>query len=281
MSLLLKTLFPSLVALFDQSWKVSEVKQYILTKVYTKSVTTQDFRLSDDRPVSPITFASAFRYSQHSFDSTDGLLELEEDSITDSDSHSIDPFRQRRARQQPTSRATPLDVPSSSSSPTLTHPIPTTLPPYHYPILAFSTGQLLEDDFSLSWYHLRPHELLELHPPGTIVPLQRETMLDYIQPYLEFDVRALRVVVNEKDSSQLGHAHNAHGLELYPNKIWKATAESRATATCGGNCCSSTQQSGRKRRKTKLEWRDRYLVIRQGPYSRTHMFALDAHDPAR
>jgi hypothetical protein len=239
------------------------VKQYILTKFYTKSVTTHDFRLTDERPVSPITFASAFQHSRHSFDSTDGLLEFEEDSITDSDSHSIDPFRQRRARQQPASRATPPDVPSS---PTHTHSITTSLPPYHYQMLTFSTGQLLEDDFSLSWYHLRPHELLELHPPGTIVPLQRETMLDYIQPYLEFDVRALRVVVNDKDSSALGLAH-AHGLELCPGKIWKAreaASEPRTPATCGGSCCSSAQQTGRKRRKTKLEWRDRYLVIRQG-----------------
>ena len=76
------------------------------------------------------------------------------------------------------------------------------LPPHHYPMFTFSTGQLLEGDCSLAWYRLRPHELLELHAPGTIVWLQREVMLEYVKPYFELDVRALRVVTNDKDKDQ-------------------------------------------------------------------------------
>jgi hypothetical protein len=136
-------------------------------------------------------------------------------------------------------------------------------------MLAFSTGQLLEDDCTLAWYRLRPHELLELHPPGTIVRLQRDVMLDYVKPYLELDVRALRVIVNDKDTSHVfGPSSYAQDVSSPNHKNKKlrdpASGESLGAAVAGGG---SPAQSTRKRRKTKLEWRDRYLVIRQGMLS--------------
>jgi hypothetical protein len=242
---------------FDATWKVSEVKQYILAKVYSRVATTHDDLPSRERPVSPITFASASS-PRNSFDDIEGSLE--DDLILDSDVHPLEPIRQLRGRQPPASRVAP---PTISSSPT--EQSTAAHRPYHYPMLAFSTGQLLEDDYSLAWYRLRPHELLELHPPGTIVPLLRESMFDYIQPYLELDVRALRVVINDRDSPALGAVH---GQDISPSKIRKAkdpAIESRAMGGGNGNGGgSSGQPSTRKRRKMKLEWRDRYLVIRQG-----------------
>ena len=138
-------------------------------------------------------------------------------------------------------------------------------------MLAFSTGQLLEDDCTLAWYRLRPHELLELHPPGTIVRLQRDVMLEYVKPYFELDVRALRVIVNDKDTSHaFGPSSYVPDLSSpnHKNKRLRdpASGESLAAAVAGGGSPAASQ-STRKRRKTKLEWRDRYLVIRQGMLS--------------
>ena len=250
---------------FDATWKISEVKRYILTQVYNRRVMSHDHLPPRGRPVSPITFASAFP-SRNSFDSSDGPLE--DDSTEDSEVFVMEPIRPARGRHPPTPRVASPAFPGSPPPTEKQHTL--ALPPHHYMMLAFSTGQLLEDDFSLAWYRLRPHELLELHPPGTIVQLQRETLLDYTQPYLELDVRALRVVINDKDAPALGPTH---GLEASPNhKIRKAkdlAVESRTPSGSGGGggSSSSAPQSIRKRRKMKLEWRDRYLVIRQGMLS--------------
>lgn len=236
------------------------MKQYILAKVYNRSI-DNDHLPSRDRPVSPITFASA----RTSFDSN---LEgsLQDDHIIDLEPHLLsEPARQLRMRQPLSQRvASPSGVPGSP-----TEPAPAIIPPHHYPMLAFSTGQLLEDDCTLAWYRLRPHELLELHPPGTIVRLQRDVMLDYVKPYLELDVRALRVIVNDKDMSHVfGPSSYAPDVSSPNHKNKKlrdpASGESLGAAVAGGG---SPAQSTRKRRKTKLEWRDRYLVIRQGMLS--------------
>ncbi|KAH9057938.1 hypothetical protein EDB83DRAFT_1036493 [Lactarius deliciosus] len=242
----------------DASLKISEVKRYLLTKVYNTGSTPKDYLLSRDRPVSPITFASSLP-TPNSFDnSTEGSHE--DDRSADSEFRLSEVTRQPHGLQAPIQRI---------ASPTITEesvePVSRTamLPPHHYQMLAFSTGQLLEDDYSLAWYGLRPHELLELHPPGTMVRLPREIMLEYIQPYLELDLRALRVVVNSKDAQGTSHLQ-----DMSPNKIRKPkdlSSESRGPS--GGAGGPGAPPSIRKRRKMKLEWRDRYLVIRQGMLS--------------
>ncbi|KAI0000668.1 hypothetical protein BJV74DRAFT_128505 [Russula compacta] len=251
-----------LTAQFDPTWKISEVKQYILTKVYNRDVTKNDYLLSLDRPVSPITFASA----QNPFDSaSEGSLE--DDPTADFESHpSMEPTSTRQLRMHLTP---PQRVASPSASGSPTERQAAALPLHHYSMLAFSTGQLLEDDCSLAWYGLRPHELLELHPPGTIVRLQREVALEYIQPYLELDVRALRVIINDKDLHALRPTYPPDTSSSSPGKIKRSkdgAGESRSP-TAAGSRGSSTPQSTRKRRKTKLEWRNRYLVIRRGMLS--------------
>ncbi|KAI9444250.1 hypothetical protein H4582DRAFT_1920371 [Lactarius indigo] len=222
---------------FDASLKISEVKRHLLAKVYNTGGTTKDYLLSRDRPGSH-----------------------EDGRYADSEFRLSEATRQPHGLQAPNQR---IASPTAIEEPV--EPVSRTamLPPHHYQMLAFSTGQLLEDDYSLAWYGLRPHELLELHPPGTMVRLPREIMLEYIQPYLEFDVRALRVVVNAKD------AHSAsHQQDMSPNKIRKSKdppGESRGPSGGGGG--PGAPPSIRKRRKMKLEWRDRYLVIRQGMLS--------------
>ena len=243
------------------------MKQYILSKVYDRNIPGNDSLPSPARPVSPITFASA----RNSFDSN-FEVSLEDDPAVDLEPYyPTEPTRQMRTRQTPIQR-----VASSVPESPIEQPV-TALPTHHYSMLAFSTGQLLEDDYSLAWYGLRPHELLGLHPPGTIVRLQREVMLEYVKPYLELDVRALRVITNDsKDTHALGSTTRAPDTgRSSPNKIRKAKdpapgGDSRgASAAGGGNGCagSPATQSTRMRRKMRLEWRDRYLVIRQGMLS--------------
>jgi len=253
-----------LTAHFDSTWKISEVKQYILTKVYSRRVIDNGHLPPRERPVSPITFASA----RTSFDSNlEGSQQDDHDHVIDLDPHLlIEPSRQLRVRQPPSQRvASPSGVPGSPS-PTVTEQprVPAVLlPPHHYPMLAFSTGQLLEDDCTLAWYRLRPHELLELHPPGSIVRLPRDVMLEYVKPYLELDVRALRVIVNDKDTHAFGAACAPDASSPTKNRKPKDPG-GESYSPAGG---SPASQSTRKRRKTKLEWRDRYLVIRQGMLS--------------
>jgi hypothetical protein len=243
------------------------VKQYILSKVYNRVIAGNDNIPSEDRPVSPITFASV----GNSF-SSNPEFSLDDDLFSDLEPYPfMEPARQLRPRHTPTPRVTSPPIPESPTGPLAAAP----LPPHHYPLLAFSTGQLLEDDYSLAWYRLCPHELLELHPPGTIVRLQREVMLEYVKPYLELDVRALRVITNDKDKDKDKDSHALSSTSCpvdtsSPNKIRKSKepvpGDSRGSSAVGG-AGSSAPPSMRKRRKTKLEWRDRYLVIRQGMLS--------------
>ncbi|KAH9953794.1 hypothetical protein BC827DRAFT_1246303 [Russula dissimulans] len=269
----------------DSTWKISEVKQYILTKIFNRSVINNDDLSSRERPVSPITFASGRNSFNGNFE---GLLDDDPSADLGPTLFTEHP-RQLRMRQ-PQSATPRVTSPAVSESPAERSASAAALPTHHYSVLAFSTGQLLEDDYSLAWYRLRPHELLELHPPGTIVRLQRDSMLEYVRPYLELDVRALRVVINDKDSHALAggpaYAQDAAASgPLSPNKIRKAkdnnnAGESRSlsgagtgagagtgTGTGGGGGSLPATPSMRKRRKMKLEWRDRYLVIRQGMLS--------------
>ena len=246
-----------LTTYFDSTCKISEVKQYILAKVYNRSVPDNDDQPPRNRPVSPITFASA----RNSFDSNfEGSLQ--DDHVIDLDPHLLsESTRLPHGMRQPLSQRVASPSSGVPGSPT-EQQLPVILPPHHYPILAFSTGQLLEDDCSIAWYRLRPHELLELHPPGTMVRFPRDVMLEYIKPYLELDVRALRVIVNDKDMHAFG---SADAPSPGKNKKPKDPTPDSPSAVAGN--ASPAAQSTRKRRKTKLEWRDRYLVIRQGMLS--------------
>lgn len=237
---------------FDAALKISEVKRYILTKLSSNQSTTDDYLLSQNRPVSPIIFASTLPTSDSLDDSTEDSHEEE------SEFRIPEPTAQVRGREASNQR---IASPTAAEEPTEQASHAAKMSPHHYQMLAFSTGQLLEDDYSLAWYGLRPHELLELHPPGRMVRLPRDVMLEYVQPYLELDVRALRVIVNAKDAY-----YTPYMQDMSPNKIKKPrdhSSEPRGPSSSGPGAPPSI----RKRRKMKLEWRDRYLVIRQGMLS--------------
>ncbi|KAF8489795.1 hypothetical protein F5888DRAFT_1150429 [Russula emetica] len=154
-------------------------------------------------------------------------------------------------------------LPSSGVPGSPTELLPPILPPHHYPMPAFSTGQLLEDDCSFAWYRLRSQELLELHPPGTIVRFPQDVMLEYNKPYLDLDARALHVTVNDRAMHAFGPAYAAAPDAPSPNKNKKSKDLAPDCPSIAGSA-SPALQSTRMGRMTKLEWRNRYLVIRQG-----------------
>jgi hypothetical protein len=97
-----------------------------------------------------------------------------------------------------------------------------------FTLIRFSTGQLLEDDLPLSFYDMQADELLELHRVGVVVTLPRAHPTRYLDAYWEGWVRVLRMrpIDTEEDS--------------YP--LYKI----------------------RQLETRVLEWRDRWLVVREG-----------------
>ena len=63
---------------------------------------------------------------------------------------------------------------------------------YNVTIIRFSTGQTLEDDFTVGMYDFAPYELLEVHRAGSIIPLRRHALEDYCQPFWEGHVKVLK-----------------------------------------------------------------------------------------
>lgn len=172
-------------------------------------------------------------------------------------------------------------------------------PPEKYPVdleayslLRFTTGQILEDDYQLDWYHIAPYELLELHgtvntypfpppkPPVYIPPIElslsmtppqpppsfyaqqgqyqpgqcvvtplRRTYPRYAEPYWEGWVRALRMVTSEE--ADLTSTAFAFMIGKNINEHPRTNKEPRKV-------------DPKKPRKKTLEWRLRWVVIRDG-----------------
>ena len=116
-----------------------------------------------------------------------------------------------------------------------------------YVLISFSTTQILEDRFSLSWYGVRPDELLELHPASvSFANLPRCNLDAYIAPYFAAKVWALRVV----------------GPKIDP-----ARAFTRHRGDAGDAAGEGPAGSREKKRKVAVEWKERWAIIYQGVFS--------------
>lgn len=108
-----------------------------------------------------------------------------------------------------------------------------------YTLISFSTGTILEDNQTISWYKLRPHELLEIHRSGTVVSLPREVAMNYVQPYFHARIKALLAVWSHKSGRFKPPGHSTEH-EIGHKKRDRPTPP---------------------RWKPKLEWKDRWVVI--------------------
>lgn len=296
-----------LITHLDTSWTIDQAKQWILSRCNLGH--TPD--LPRYRPLSPITFASkGARRSKGStgtsnddedngeesadneFDGElgsggEGSSYLDDDDLSEGmSSHDIQspPPRSKsftdawQARLQRKSESSTSAVSASS----------VTLPSAHYTLVSFSTNYMLEDDFRLSFYALRPYELLELHPARHIIRLPRETLTQYVQPYFEARIRALRSVAKDDVSDGLfgllGGGGKNRGLNIKIGKGmgilynsepgaatdygrqqgWDKEQERDKNEKDKERKEKERREKERQKKKRKMEWRDRWVCIHQG-----------------
>lgn len=154
----------------------------------------------------------------------------------------------------------------------------------YYTLLSFSNAHILEDNFELSSYSLRPYELLELHPGRYIIQLPRDVVSDYVQPYFEARVDALRSMAKDKAEGFLGIVNmggsgkkaglsikigSRKGL-LYNSEPGVSTdylkqqswQEEQNQEKHERTTNKKDQDNGKKKRK--MEWKQRLMVIHEG-----------------
>lgn len=217
---------------------ISSIKQLLLKRFFSAPPKSQN------SPPSPITFAPAYAvHSRRSFDRQSRIVSLYDDDTDDidtlitgssgaSDAHTDSPIDSKEGKHLLRDRMSATDVTSK-----ITRERPFIAVPAHtsFLLLTFSTGIILEDHFTLEWYNINNHELLELHPtfPGP-VRLDRTGLKVYAQPYFHNKVCALR-------GQQASHAEILHekGKEDTSGRRYR-------TKKCG------------------LEWRTRWVTVDNG-----------------
>ncbi|KAH8833732.1 hypothetical protein DL96DRAFT_458761 [Flagelloscypha sp. PMI_526] len=204
-----------------------------------------------NRPISPIRFAARQTHSSTPYSSNEELSDsdsqdpidnpevslvggYEEDDEESDEDIQISPRppsekKKRRLSQQVTR---PIFASGSSKSSAIRQ---------RYMLVRFSTGQILEGDFAISWYSLSPFELLEIHPVDVLIRLPRYSISDYCQPYFRARVRLLRVLEGKL------HFHDQNIVEEYGPEVKRAGARQERVLE--------------KLPKTRFEWRERWIII--------------------
>ncbi|KAL5520931.1 hypothetical protein ACEPAF_2934 [Sanghuangporus sanghuang] len=209
-----------LVTHVDTSWKVKDIKQWILSKcnIWGSAGAPQPPRF---RPPSPVTFSSFSRRSSLDSVSWAGTEEGAED---DWDAFAAVDYnaelRASDAALASSSAKTPLEseAPDFYISPQ-PQPRSSTEREFdatsaQFTLVSFSNGFILEDDAYLSWYKPRPFELFEVHRAGAIVSLPRSG-ISYAEPYFESAVRVSERPHNKR-SARTSEDQQAHSIEWKP-----------------------------------------------------------------
>lgn len=229
-----------LVTHLNPSWKISEVKQWLLAKCLPTLFTPPlDIpRPAQKRAVSPITFARRDEIDDNEEGHPDAYHEelgYEDDEALFSEDVLQDRYKYVPPRQAASSNQSGTTLKSTTSTSLL-----------QFALLSFSTGQILEDHYPLSWYTVYPHELLELHLHNSIVKLPRENIEEYVKPYFEARVWALRVIAKDDDGS-----------------LAISRAAEKSTRAAADTAEHEKDRMLRKRR-TKLQWQEKWVVIHRG-----------------
>ncbi|KAJ7656427.1 hypothetical protein DFH06DRAFT_1473648 [Mycena polygramma] len=217
----------------DPDWKVKQVKSWLLAKCLPyaapPSPPLRQSTRKPQRPPSPITFAPDPRHRPIS--PITFAMPKKKLSGDDASEYELQPadddLSDSEPQQTPEEILPPVLPKKRAVLPTASTSTKGDLYS-QFTLIRFSTGQLLEDDLPLSFYDMQADELLELHRAGVVVTLPRANPTRYLDAYWEGWVRVLRMrpIEDEEDS-----------YSLY--KIRQA----------------ETRQ---------LEWRDRWLVVREG-----------------
>lgn len=231
--LLLVPLDQWLVTHVNPKWKVKTVKHWMLKKCGAP----QEFELPQPqrRPPSPIIFAQGSQKKRRAispiqfaptiptdlFNSDDEAVGYEEDDEESSNDHPtvVHPQVQPSSEPEP-----PIKRRVRTKSKVMQPHEVSPYDPDRLSLLRYSTGQVLEEDYTLEWYDIAPNELIEIHRTAVHVRLPRFHPFAYCQPYWEGWVKALRVV-------------------------------------------GTTSRKGSDSDGQKLEWRPRWVVVRDGELS--------------
>ncbi|KAJ7705186.1 hypothetical protein B0H16DRAFT_1636682 [Mycena metata] len=217
----------------DSDWKVKQVKSWLLAKCLPyaapPSPPLRQSARKNIRPPSPITFAPDPRHrpiSPITFAMPKGKGTPDDASEFEEPPPEDDELSEPET-PPPEEILPPVQPKKRAILPTASTSTKGDLYS-QFTLIRFSTGQLLEDDLPLGFYDMQADELLEIHRVGVIVPLPRANPTRYLDAYWEGWVRVLRMrPMDEEEDS----------YALY--KVRRA--ETRA-----------------------LEWRDRWLVVREG-----------------
>ncbi|KAH8112933.1 hypothetical protein DFH11DRAFT_1604752 [Phellopilus nigrolimitatus] len=240
-----------LVTHVDTSWKVKDIKHWILSKcnAWGSSVAPQPPRF---RPASPVTFSAPSRRSSYDSASHGGTEEGDDDewdlfAAIDSkkELHASDSGLAVEGSKSPLGRITTQEystasvgASSSSSTPSF-HPQRTSsgsdpVTSTRFTLLSFASGFILEEDAELSWYKPRPFELFELHRAGAIVSLPRSGTA-YVEPYFESPVQ-----VSDRPHIKRSRARAARNAdEQTPSQTHAVEWKPRWAIICNGmlNLC--------------------------------------------
>ncbi|KZT63418.1 hypothetical protein DAEQUDRAFT_133681 [Daedalea quercina L-15889] len=268
----------------DSSWTISQVKQHLLTRIFSTHVPPprKPARAKRDRPLSPITFSS----HGHSDNESDSDYQSAEEngSVLDALDDIVDDGEFYRYKYAPASR------PGAHSSTTLVPPAEASLPsPTNFTLISFSTGQLYEDRFHLSWYALNPYELLEFYPRGeAFIALPRNNLEAYVRPYFEARVWALRFLGDDLSAEHHAELERPKGKGKSKGKERERRTGSGSGPAAGDGCddkwggdSDETKRRLERKLRKKMEWRERWVVVHQGMFklcrSRNRILHLSPH----
>ena len=195
-------------------------------------------------------------------------------------------------------------VKSKSSSPTAVFPPPFHLrlrqhqqkqeqepqiTTHHYTLFRFSTGQILEEDFQISWYDIQPHELVELHssflPPtfasAFVCPMSIPSPPSNIVPSPQSKSTQGKKKPSSSRIPDEGHhpipsviALQRHTPDLYIQPHWhgwvRVLKVTHTVPMSGEHSDPSLERPGEGGAKSdrirgeKVEWKERWVVIHDG-----------------
>ena len=232
-----------MVTHLDTSWTIKQAKRWILSKCSLPSPPDAPRY----RPVSPITFAAIDTRSSFDLDDQSSGQSASDGS---GETNEIDSgFRKYRNRSLG-ERVLKSERPSV---PSIDGP---SIDTQSYTLVTFSTCQILDDNCILSWFGLHPYELLEMHPAGVVISLPREIVAEYVRPYFEAKVQALRLIKKRVgEGSPRRNGRSADGTQSAPH-----AADPVAEEVLG----NERRDKRRKESRTTVEWGDRWLVIHRG-----------------
>lgn len=253
-----------LITHLDTSWTIKQVKHWILSKCNIEDAPD----LPRYRSVSPITFASSAQSRATSFDiiNNDKTNEEGEDEDSGEDGGYLGSVKLMNISNGRNSRG-PTRRSESSTEDSFAVSAAISDLATRYTILTFSNTQVLDDDYVFSWCDIRPYELLEIHPVGSIIRLPREVMVQYVRPYFEARIKALHIVSKNKVRATKEAFVDRVGVRR--SKSGGLTKKGLATSDplTYDLFRDKNLKESRNKRRSKLEWRERWVIIHQGVLS--------------